>query len=56
MIEIFDLFSQTRRDLSEKPNIIRFGSVEPEVGGLLDLSLFTDVTSLNSDLMSLIEL
>ena len=58
MIEISGLFSQTRIRLSEKPKIIRFGPLGPELGGSVDLPLFTDITSRNSpnrDLTSLIE-
>ena len=56
MIEISGLFSQTRIRLSEKPKIIRFGPLGPELGGSVDLPLFTDIrNSPNQDLMSLIE-
>ena len=48
-------FFQAHCRLSENQKIIRIGLVEPKVGGLLDLSLFTDITSPNQDLPNLIE-
>ena len=47
MIKISSLFFQARSRLSEKRKIIRFGSVEPKLGGLLDLPLFTETALSN---------